>query len=71
MVTETDRKCEEYIIAEIKKKYPQHHVIGEESYADAGKTGFDFSDTVPNWVIDPIDGTNNFVSFTIFFNFKN
>jgi hypothetical protein len=66
VVTETDRKCEDYIIAEIKKKFPLHNVIGEESYAEAGKSGYDFSNSVPNWVIDPIDGTNNFVGFEYF-----
>lgn len=61
LVTETDRKCEEIIIGEITKRYPTHNIIAEESFAASGASGYQFSDSVPNWVIDPIDGTNNFV----------
>jgi myo-inositol-1(or 4)-monophosphatase len=54
LVTVIDKKVENYIIAEIKKVYPDHGIIGEET----GRT-----ETVSDcwWIIDPIDGTTSFV----------
>ena len=53
-VTQADRKFEKFIRLRIKKKFPDHQVIGEEfGYK---KTKSDFT-----WVIDPIDGTRSFV----------
>ena len=58
LVTETDQKVEKTIIEAIKKKYENHEIIGEESTA-AGKPVI-LTDR-PTWVIDPVDGTTNFV----------
>ncbi|CAH2285486.1 inositol monophosphatase 1 [Pelobates cultripes] len=58
LVTVTDQKVEEMIISLIKEKYPSHSFIGEESVA-AGK-GSTLTDS-PTWIVDPIDGTTNFV----------
>ncbi|XP_053571136.1 inositol monophosphatase 1 [Bombina bombina] len=58
LVTETDQKVEEMIISSIKEKFPSHSFIGEESVA-AGKESI-LTDN-PTWIIDPIDGTTNFV----------
>ncbi|XP_076868733.1 inositol monophosphatase 1-like isoform X2 [Brachyhypopomus gauderio] len=58
LVTDTDQKVEELIISSIKKKYPSHSFIGEESVA-AGASSI-LTDN-PTWIIDPIDGTTNFV----------
>ncbi len=53
-VTSADKAYEKFIRKEIKKKFPNHQVIGEEfGYK---KTISDFT-----WVIDPIDGTRSFV----------
>jgi len=52
-VTEIDRAAENEIIAQIRKLYPKHAFLAEES----GQTGE--SDTV--WIIDPLDGTTNFL----------
>ncbi|HEY1284438.1 MAG TPA: inositol monophosphatase family protein [Steroidobacteraceae bacterium] len=52
-VTEIDRAAENEIIAQIRKLYPKHAFLAEES----GQTGD--SDTV--WIIDPLDGTTNFL----------
>ncbi|NP_001086123.1 inositol(myo)-1(or 4)-monophosphatase 1 S homeolog [Xenopus laevis] len=58
LVTATDQKVEEMIISSIKEKYPSHSFIGEESVAaGAGSTLTDNA----TWIIDPIDGTTNFV----------
>lgn len=54
-VTEVDRRSEESIIYHISKAYPNHRFVGEES----GVTGNLDSET--EWVIDPLDGTTNFV----------
>ncbi|XP_070798267.1 inositol monophosphatase 1 [Pituophis catenifer annectens] len=58
LVTITDQKVENMIISSIKEKYPSHSFIGEESVA-AG-AGSILTDN-PTWIIDPIDGTTNFV----------
>ncbi|XP_004081210.1 inositol monophosphatase 1 isoform X1 [Oryzias latipes] len=58
LVTETDQKVEGLIISSIKEKYPTHSFIGEESVA-AGAPSV-LTDN-PTWIIDPIDGTTNFV----------
>ncbi|MGH0176260.1 UNVERIFIED_CONTAM: hypothetical protein FKN15_013244 [Acipenser sinensis] len=58
LVTETDQKVESMIISSIKKKFPTHSFIGEESVA-AGESSI-LTDN-PTWIIDPIDGTTNFV----------
>lgn len=52
-VTEVDRQAEREIIQTLKRAYPHHAVIGEESGGEAN------SDYV--WVIDPLDGTTNFL----------
>ncbi|XP_006634488.2 inositol monophosphatase 1-like [Lepisosteus oculatus] len=58
LVTETDQKVEALIISSIKQKFPSHSFIGEESVA-AGAPSI-LTDN-PTWIIDPIDGTTNFV----------
>jgi histidinol-phosphatase len=52
-VTLADAEIEESIISSIKKSYPDHSIIGEES-------GMKESSSEYTWVIDPIDGTKNF-----------
>ena len=59
LVTETDSACQKIIIEHIKKTFPRHGFIGEE-----GPRGGLLKESGPEpfyWVIDPIDGTNNFV----------
>lgn len=56
IVTEHDRKTEKFIIEEIRKRYADHGFIAEEG--DTEKQGF----KKYTWVIDPIDGTTNFVN---------
>ena len=58
-VTEVDFKCQEFISNEIKKYYPDHEFIGEES-DNAGNKSHGESKYV--WVVDPLDGTLNFTS---------
>jgi len=57
LVTKTDKDVEKRVIEELRKEFPEHQFIGEES---ATTEKFAFSDS-PTWIIDPIDGTCNFV----------
>ena len=52
-VTEVDRQAEQIIIETIKSSYPDHAFLAEES----GKSG----DSEFVWIIDPLDGTTNFL----------
>lgn len=54
LVTVVDKQVEKYIVSEIKKVYPDHGIIGEE-------TGRSETDGDCWWIIDPIDGTTSFV----------
>nr|DBA24431.1 TPA: hypothetical protein GDO54_012083 [Pyxicephalus adspersus] len=58
LVTETDHLVEELIISSLREKYPTHRFIGEESTSAGSKCILTNS---PTWIIDPIDGTCNFV----------
>lgn len=58
LVTEADQQVEELIISTLKEKYPSHRFIGEESSAAGEKC---ILTDEPTWIIDPIDGTCNFV----------
>ncbi|ERE81737.1 inositol monophosphatase 1-like protein [Cricetulus griseus] len=58
LVTVTDQKVEKMLLSSIKEKYPSHSFIGEESVAAGEKTVFTDK---PTWIIDPVDGTTNFV----------
>lgn len=54
LVTEIDRLAEEEIITIIHQMYPTHAIYGEET----GASGNDHEYT---WIIDPLDGTANYV----------
>ena len=53
-VTTSDKAFEKFIRSKIKKKFPDHQVIGEEF-------GYKKTSSEYTWVIDPIDGTRSFV----------
>jgi inositol-phosphate phosphatase/L-galactose 1-phosphate phosphatase len=59
LVTETDKACEDLIFNHLRKHYPDHKFIGEETSAALGATA-DLTDD-PTWIVDPLDGTTNFV----------
>nr|XP_033789996.1 inositol monophosphatase 2 isoform X2 [Geotrypetes seraphini] len=58
LVTETDHFVEDVLISSLKEKFPSHRFIGEESTSAGSKCILTES---PTWIIDPIDGTCNFV----------
>ncbi|MBN2358775.1 MAG: hypothetical protein JXR83_04935, partial [Deltaproteobacteria bacterium] len=55
LVTQADREAERRIRAVIGRAFPRHGVLAEESGASAG-------DGRHRWLIDPIDGTINYVA---------
>ena len=59
-VTTQDKKVEKHIIDTIKKYYPDSSFIAEESGASPKSSRI-------QWIIDPIDGTNNFIHDYPFF----
>lgn len=54
VVTDADIKINNFIVSEIKKRFPDHSIYSEEGTDSKNKQ----SEYV--WVIDPIDGTSNF-----------
>lgn len=59
LVTEVDKAVEVLVNKELKSKYPDFEFMGEESFVP-GKTILTSS---PTFIVDPIDGTTNFVHF--------
>ena len=58
-VTQVDRAAEQVIIDYVHKHYPQHAFLAEESGAQG--------DDDHQWIIDPLDGTTNFIhGFPVF-----
>lgn len=60
LVTETDKAVEKHIFSRLLSIYPSHATIGEESASENAQVRCELSDT-PTWIVDPIDGTTNFV----------
>ncbi|KNC79781.1 myo-inositol-1(or 4)-monophosphatase [Sphaeroforma arctica JP610] len=58
LVTVTDQQCEDLIKKTLLETYPDHKFIGEESTAAGAKN--ELTD-LPTWIVDPLDGTTNFV----------
>ena len=54
-VSEADRKVESFIRERIAEAWPDDRIVGEEHGGTSGANGF-------TWVIDPIDGTTNFLN---------
>lgn len=53
-VTKIDKDAEYAIIEKIKQSYPEHSFVGEEGSVIEGDPNF-------KWIIDPLDGTTNFI----------
>jgi myo-inositol-1(or 4)-monophosphatase len=58
LVTETDKQVENLLIKNLSEQFSDHLFIGEESVAGGSKCQLTNS---PTWIIDPIDGTMNFI----------
>jgi myo-inositol-1(or 4)-monophosphatase len=59
LVTDFDRRSEEFLVGEIRRRFPAHAVLTEESGAHAGSG--------VRWILDPLDGTTNFAHNYPFF----
>ncbi|KAL1517516.1 hypothetical protein ABEB36_001272 [Hypothenemus hampei] len=57
-VTETDQEVEEILIQGLSSAFPDHKFIGEEGVSQGKQC--ELTDA-PTWIIDPVDGTMNFV----------
>ena len=53
-VTEIDRRCENFLKDKIHKAFPDHRILAEESKAEENISEI-------KWIIDPIDGTTNYL----------
>lgn len=60
LVTETDFRIEHFLHETFRREFPGHAILSEETAADTPIDGW-------VWVIDPLDGTKNFVSGIPFF----
>ncbi|EPY79349.1 hypothetical protein CB1_000932068 [Camelus ferus] len=58
LVTETDQVVEDLILSELHQRFPSHRFIAEEAVAAGAECVLTAS---PTWIVDPIDGTCNFV----------
>jgi histidinol-phosphatase len=53
-VTNADRECERFLAAAIESAFPDDGILGEEGSSKESRSG-------RRWIIDPIDGTRDFV----------
>lgn len=58
IVTEKDKEIEQFFVEKIGESFPQHFVLGEEGMSKDKE--FAIEEEVV-WIVDPIDGTTNFV----------
>ena len=54
LVTDIDKKADQTFIKSIKRHFPDDGILSEESPGSHSSSGF-------RWIIDPIDGTHNFI----------
>lgn len=60
LVTDADMLSEKFILESLQREYPSFSVLSEESNASASITDF-------AWIVDPLDGTNNYTFGIPFF----
>ncbi|MGW1159532.1 inositol monophosphatase family protein [Streptomyces sp. NPDC002513] len=61
LVTDADRKAEEYLTEALSKLLPGSVVVGEEAVHANPATYDALRDEAPVWIVDPVDGTRQFV----------
>ena len=63
IASDADVESEKYILKELKTHFPEHFYLSEEDYANDEKSTYEAAIKADySWVIDPLDGTNNFVN---------
>ncbi len=60
-VTEVDRAVEEAVIDILRTAYPDHAFLGEETGSHPAQNGASGDQAEYQWIIDPLDGTTNFI----------
>ncbi|MFO0966298.1 MAG: inositol monophosphatase family protein [Gemmataceae bacterium] len=58
LVTDADHASQQAIFAYLGSRFPAHQFLGEEDAQQRGRPG---PDAAPTWIVDPIDGTTNYV----------
>ncbi len=58
IVTAADTEAEAFIVAALSRRFPDHHIVGEEG----GGQGASAASAAYHWFVDPIDGTVNFAA---------
>jgi myo-inositol-1(or 4)-monophosphatase len=53
-VTDVDQACEKLVMASIHERFPDHHIMSEETPFHGWEPGI-------TWILDPLDGTTNFI----------
>jgi len=53
-VTEVDREAEAAVVAVLRRRVPDHAILAEEGSAGGAHTAY-------RWIVDPLDGTTNFI----------
>lgn len=60
LVTQTDFALEALLVGQLHERFPDHAILAEEGTDFKGQPGY-------RWVVDPLDGTNNFAhGFPVF-----
>ncbi len=62
LVTEYDRRSERLLLEAIRRRFPAHAILAEESGAHGSADG-----SPTRWIVDPLDGTTNFAHNYPFF----
>ncbi|WP_342525945.1 inositol monophosphatase family protein [Chryseomicrobium sp. FSL W7-1435] len=57
LVTNIDMETEQFFVSQVNQHFPTHRLLGEEGFGD---TITDWDGYV--WIVDPIDGTTNFIN---------
>ncbi len=65
-VTPADQASQDYLVAEITRRFPGHSILGEEDTPEAEGAANAAAEAAPAadflWVLDPLDGTTNFLN---------
>jgi len=62
IASEADEASEEFILQAITNKFPKHKIMSEEDYSKNKRRLSQYKGAEFVWIIDPLDGTNNFVN---------
>lgn len=62
LLTEVDSECEELIRNEVLRAFPSHGFLGEETAGSPAEIDAVLAQPGWLWIVDPIDGTTNFVA---------